>query len=331
MPLSEQVMDNPKADRVRKLADLLTKRGQRKAGKFLVEGPQSVREAVAMDPAIVTDVYYDPNACADPAIPQAALDAGLYVHQASPAVMRRVSENAQGIVASARIDALDAARQAALRRLNDAAAGFSRAGSGSMPGRVPLIAACWQVRDPGNEGTIIRTADAAGCSLVVLVDDCVDPLNPKVIRSTAGSLFHIPVLRLTEDEFFDWAAQRSTAVWAADIHGIPGSSPVDVADLAFDTSHSETSSAVAGSAIDGRHVTSATAASRALLASMVSGETNASLAVLFGNEARGLPIKTVERADGSIIIPLYGCAESLNLASSAAILLYTLSMLLHRR
>ena len=310
-------MDNPKADRVRKLADLLTKRGQRKAGRFLVEGPQSVREAVAMDPAIVTDVYYDPDACADPAILQAALDAGLYVHQASPAVMRRVSENAQGIVASARIDALDVARQAALRRLNGAATGFSRAGSGSMPGRVPLIAACWQVRDPGNEGTIIRTADAAGCSLVVLVDDCVDPLNPKVVRSTAGSLFHIPVLHLTEDEFFDWAAQRSTTVWAADIHGIPGSSPVDVADLAFGAGSAGTDGVAAGR--------------RALLAPLVRGETNASLAVLFGNEARGLPTGMVERADGSVIIPLYGRAESLNLASSAAILLYTLSMLLHRR
>ncbi len=53
-----------------------------------------------------------------------------------------------------------------------------------------MVAAFWQVRDPGNAGTVIRSADAAGCSAVVLVDDCVDVLNPKVIRSTAGSLFH---------------------------------------------------------------------------------------------------------------------------------------------
>ena len=125
------------------------------------------------------------------------------------------------------------------------------------------------------------------------------------------------MLHLTEDEFFDWAAQRSTAVWAADIHGIPGSPPVDVADLAFGAGSAETGSVAAGR--------------RALLAPLVCGETNASLAVLFGNEARGLPTGMVERADGSVIIPLYGRAESLNLASSAAILLYTLSMLLHRR
>ena len=49
-----------------------------------------------------------------------------------------------------------------------------------------MVAAFWQVRDPGNAGTVIRSADAAGCSAVVLVDDCVDMFNPKVVRSTAG-------------------------------------------------------------------------------------------------------------------------------------------------
>ena len=49
-----------------------------------------------------------------------------------------------------------------------------------------MVAAFWQVRDPGNAGTVIRAADAAGCDAVIFVDDCVDVLNPKVIRSTAA-------------------------------------------------------------------------------------------------------------------------------------------------
>jgi TrmH family RNA methyltransferase len=50
------------------------------------------------------------------------------------------------------------------------------------------------IRDPGNMGTIIRTADAAGCAGVVITDGCVDLFNPKVLRSTMGSIFHLPVL-----------------------------------------------------------------------------------------------------------------------------------------
>lgn len=79
-------------------------------------------------------------------------------------------------------------------------------------GRAPQIAAFWQVRDPGNAGTVIRAADAAGCDAVIFVDDCVDVLNPKVIRSTAGSLFHLPVLAMSTDEFFTWTA---TIIWTS--------------------------------------------------------------------------------------------------------------------
>src|SRR5699024_10382374 len=56
-----------------------------------------------------------------------------------------------------------------------------------------LLAACVQVRDPGNAGTVIRAADAAGAQGVLLSAGSVDVHNPKVVRSTAGSLFHLPV------------------------------------------------------------------------------------------------------------------------------------------
>ena len=83
----------------------------------------------------------------------------------------------------------------------------------------PFVAAFWQVRDPGNAGTVIRAADAAGCDAVVFVDDCVDMLNPKVIRATAGSLFHIPVMTMGVDEFFGWAGEKVLRTVAADVYG----------------------------------------------------------------------------------------------------------------
>lgn len=66
---------------------------------------------------------------------------------------------------------------------------------------------------------MIRAADAAGCDAVIFVDDCVDVLNPKVIRSTAGSLFHLPVLAMSTDEFFTWTGDHNMDVWAADVYG----------------------------------------------------------------------------------------------------------------
>jgi TrmH family RNA methyltransferase len=56
-----------------------------------------------------------------------------------------------------------------------------------------LVAICADVRDPGNAGTVIRTADAAGADAVVLAGSSVDAYNPKTVRASAGSLFHLPV------------------------------------------------------------------------------------------------------------------------------------------
>lgn len=156
------------------------------------------------------------------------------------------------------------------------------------PRRLPPF---WQVRDPGNAGTVIRAADAAGCDAVIFVDDCVDVLNPKVIRSTAGSLFHLPVLAMSTDEFFTWTGDHNMDVWAADVYGTeerkPESLPAVLADKAA---------------------------------------VEAPKAVLFGNEARGLEPDILTRCGRIVSIPLYGKAESLNLGTSAAVMLMSLSM-----
>lgn len=82
----------------------------------------------------------------------------------------------------------------------------------------PSAAPCWialeQVRDPGNLGTIIRTADAAGCGGVILIGDCVDPFSVEAVRATMGSVFAVAIARATSAEFLAW---RQT--WAGGVVG----------------------------------------------------------------------------------------------------------------
>ena len=276
MPINAQILDNPKSDRVRRIADLTRTKGRERSGRFLIEGPQSVREAVTWRPDVVQDLYVEVSqALEHPRIISSTLekivgtsqDATIYVHYCTGDVMHRISPDAQGIAAVA----------------DDVELGKN--------GRAPQIAVFWQVRDPGNAGTVIRAADAAGCDAVIFVDDCVDVLNPKVIRSTAGSLFHLPVLAMSTDEFFTWTGDHNLDVWAADVYGTeerkPESLPAVLADKAA---------------------------------------VEAPKAVLFGNEARGLEPDILTRCGRIVSIPLYGKAESLNLGTSAAVMLMSLSM-----
>ncbi|NMN01643.1 rRNA methyltransferase [Bifidobacterium sp. DSM 109963] len=281
--MNAQLLDNAKSDRVRRLADLTRAKGRRKAGRFLIEGPQSVREAVRYRADAVSDIYVASDGQAGASdvlerIIQEALQAdNVYVHRATREVMDHISTDAQGILAVGELDAMRAVQtRLALTQ-------------GSR------IAAFWQVRDPGNAGTVIRAADAAGCDAVVFVDDCVDMFNPKVIRSTAGSLFHLPVLTVGTDEFFAMMGERGLGVWAADVYGTETRKPESLPDVLARLRANPTS--------DGN-----------------------SYAMLFGNEARGLSADVLAQCQRIISIPLYGKAESLNLATSAAILLMSLTM-----
>ena len=73
---------------------------------------------------------------------------------------------------------------------------------------IPEAAACWvalhRVRDPGNLGTIVRTADAAGCGGVILVGECCDPYSVEAVRATMGSIFAVPLSQASEAEFAAW-------------------------------------------------------------------------------------------------------------------------------
>ncbi|MBM6699127.1 RNA methyltransferase [Bifidobacterium pullorum subsp. saeculare] len=288
MPIHSEILTNPKADRVRRIADLARPKGRDKAGRFLVEGPQAVREAVAWTPGAIRDLYVaveeEPDAwvVANPVL-EAIVDASqqadspIYVHLATPEVLDRISKDAQGILAVVDMGAVAADPGAV------------------AVGDAPFVAACYEVRDPGNAGTVIRAADAAGCDAVALVGDCVDPLNPKVVRATAGSLFHLPVLRMEADGFVDWAHGHGMTVVAADVHGADGNPPEPLPALLEDQA-------------------------------LVRG----GKAVLFGNEAHGLGPAMLAKADRVATIPIYGKAESLNLATSAAVMLMGMAAAAHR-
>jgi TrmH family RNA methyltransferase len=145
-----------------------------------------------------------------------------------------------------------------------------------------LSALLYEVNDPGNAGTVLRTADAAGATVVVFGNGSVDPYNGKCVRASAGSLFHPAVVRGGDIAATVQALRDAgVRVLAAD-----GGGEVDLDDQ-FD---------------------------RGLLA----GPT----AWLFGNEARGLPAEIAGLADARVRIPIHGGAESLNLAAAAAVCLY---------
>jgi TrmH family RNA methyltransferase len=85
---------------------------------------------------------------------------------------------------------------------------------------VGLIAICADVRDPGNAGTVIRTADAAGADVVVLAGSSVDLYNPKTVRASVGSLFHLPVVvEPGVRTAIDAARAAGLTILAADGHG----------------------------------------------------------------------------------------------------------------
>jgi TrmH family RNA methyltransferase len=140
-----------------------------------------------------------------------------------------------------------------------------------------LLAVLVEPSDPGNLGTIIRTADAAGADAVVL-DGGVDAFNGKAVRASAGSLFHLPVISAS----------------VADVAALSGMSTL----------------ATSG------------AGARSLDELEDDGTLAAPTAWLFGSEAHGLPSSALAVADHVVRVPVYGRAESLNVAAAAAVCLY---------
>jgi TrmH family RNA methyltransferase len=222
-------------------------------GEFLAEGPQAVREALAVAAAV--EVF----ATAKYAGWRGDADDTVVWHLVEEDALAGIADavTPQGIVARCR---------SVIRRLD------------ALPPHPSLVAVGVDVRDPGNAGSLVRAADAAGADAVVFCGDSVDPLNPKAVRATVGSLFHLPVIVERDlDAALAALRDRQVAILAADGAGDLGLFDIDLA-----------------------------------------GPT----AWLFGNEAHGLGA-AADLADARVAVPIYGRAESLNLATAAAVCLFS--------
>ncbi|HZL03473.1 MAG TPA: RNA methyltransferase [Cellulomonas sp.] len=268
-------LTNPRAERVLSVRALAGRSARSRTGRFLVEGPQAVREALRCAPEHVRDVYVTLTAAERYVeIVSDALAARVRVHTAAGDVLEAMSGDAQGVLAV--LDAVPTTLTAVL------AAGPR------------LVAVLAHVRDPGNAGAVIRAADAAGADAVLLTEASVDVHNPKVVRSTAGSLFHLPVVTgLSLEDAVVGLRSAGLAILAAD-----GAGDHDLDDLLD----------VAGVSGGGR--------------SQGLPDLSLPTAWVFGNEAWGLPEQDRALADAVVRVPIHGRAESLNLATAATVCLY---------
>jgi TrmH family RNA methyltransferase len=268
--LAGPLVSNPRSERVREYAKLTRRSSRFKAGLFLAEGPQTVREALARPDAreLVKAAWMTAEAADRHAdLLDRSEELGLEFREITDEALAELTDTvaAQGVVVACRF--LDVSLDALL--------------NGPRPRLVAVLA---HVRDPGNAGAVLRAADAAGADAVILTDASVDVYNPKAVRSTAGSLFHLPVvIGAPLPGTIERLRAAGLAVLAADgnepsldLHTLPAGG----VDLAAPT------------------------------------------AWVFGNEAWGLPQADRELADAVVRVPLYGGAESLNLATAASVCLY---------
>jgi RNA methyltransferase, TrmH family len=232
---------------------LQRRRDREVARRFLAEGPQAVREAGSIVELFGTAEALDRY----PDLAARAARVSPVDEDALAALAETV--NPQGLVAVC--DFVDVPLPVALSQ---------------GPRLVAVLAG---IRDPGNAGTVLRTADAAGAGTVIFAGEAVDPYNGKCVRASAGSLFHVGVVRGGDPaQTVDALRAGGLRVLAADAYG-----SVDLDGL------------------DG-------------LAEPT--------AWLFGSEAHGLPAELADAADARVRVPIYGRAESLNLAAAAAVCLY---------
>ncbi|MFE2420144.1 TrmH family RNA methyltransferase [Streptomyces hokutonensis] len=255
---------SPRSPRVVAARRLARRNFRSKERLFLAEGPQAVREAAGYKDTLV-ELFATVEAAERYAdIISEARDVGARVHLADEQVIADISTTVtpQGLVGVCRF--LDTPFEEILK------------------GRPKLVAVLANVRDPGNAGTVLRCADAAGAEAVVLTDASVDLYNPKAVRASVGSLFHLPV-----------------AVGVPVEQAVAGLKEIGVRILAAD-----------GAGTDD------------LDDELDQGTMGGPTAWVFGNEAWGLPEETRALADAVVRVPIHGKAESLNLATAAAVCLY---------
>jgi TrmH family RNA methyltransferase len=247
---------------------LLRRSARREQGLVLLEGPSAV--SAALEAGMVRELFATPAAAErHPSLLALAAASGVSCRLIADDAASALSETVtpQGLLAVAPLPQVSLAQ---------ALAGPSR-----LPGRRVVVVVV-ESRDPGNAGTVIRTADASGADFVVLAGESVDPWSGKCVRASAGSVLHLPIVDgVSVDEVIGALRDARCRIVATDGH-----------------STSELYEPAAREVLTGDH------------------------AWLFGNEAHGLAPSLVQTADIAVRVPVYGRAESLNLAAAAAVCLY---------
>jgi RNA methyltransferase, TrmH family len=270
------LLENPRAGRVKAVAALSKKDQRAETGLFLLEGPQAVREAIEYAPELLRELYVTPTAAERYDLHDAPVDTWFVTEQVLAAMADTVTP--QGVVAVCQQFPTSVRQVFPDPGATGLEARVDPATNRPLPG---LVAILEEVRDPGNAGTIIRAADSAGADAVILTGRSVDPYNPKVVRSTTGSLFHVPV-----------------SVGVSLVDAVSRARALGYTILAADVSGDDLPQVRAEGLLDGP------------------------TAWVFGNEARGLTAEDLALVDRAVKVPIYGAAESMNLATAASVCLY---------
>ena len=243
----------------------------------MVEGTKVLGEALAAGVAVESVFVASDLVGPDDPLPgliDRAYQSGSRIYELEPSVLGRVAGTVTPQPVLAIVPQVDVELETLARRAPD------------------FVVVLVDVRDPGNAGTVLRSAEAAGAGAVVCCDGSVDVYNPKTVRASAGALFHVPFVRGGDagtvlDELGQWGLRRlGTAVPAPDRPerpdrpGTAGGQDYTTVDL------------------------------------------TKPVALILGNEAHGLPDDIGARLDGLVTIPMAGQTESLNVGMAAAVLCF---------
>lgn len=254
-------LHSPHIARVKALISSKGAKERRESARYVAEGAQFVREAIKAKALDQIEVLYLTNN-GRARLENDQIDLNQFkVEEVTDAVMKAMSEtiSPQGILAICKIP-------------NPNLESLKLSGKS-------ILLYLHEIQDPGNAGTILRSADALGAAAIITSPGSVDMYSPKVVRSTAGSHWHLPIFERVSLELVQQA----------------------IPNLNFVTLSADGKSSIREYKVAGNTV------------------------LIFGNEARGLADLEVPGNSHGLAIPMAGNAESLNLSSAAAIVLFELT------
>jgi len=188
------LITSPQNQYLKLFRSLATAKGRKEHGLFAIEGAHLVAEMIAAGWRAKVG-YWCPELFKDQALARRLKKNADTLVEVPAAVFKEMSDTVtpQGIAAAVAIPRYSLA---------------------ALPPGPGAVLAVHEVRDPGNMGTMIRTADAAGALGVLAVGDCVDFYSPKVVRAAAGAIFHLPLVEVPEEGLVAWAQETATALVA---------------------------------------------------------------------------------------------------------------------